>query len=218
MASETVFFSADPARPYRTYVVGSATETTAHGTRARGAFKGRIVDVESCAKYSRSQLRALTDLKNKNIVWSFAWCNLGHVLEIVSPFYDPLDRNEAPRTALHQIANGLSYLHSEDVVHGDLQPRSLVVDRERVMIRGCGAALCCNGPGAVLADDIFDFGRIAFWLWRPHLPLEACSRERLDASPMGVMIAACIDDEQERRPTVTEITVQLRACPGDFMI
>jgi len=116
------------------------------------------------------------DLKHPNIQPYLGFCsNLGPAVALISPYCGHgtiksyLDKNPTASKSqlLREVVSGLGYLHSKEIVHGDLQRRNVLVDDNG------HAVLTDFGRAKMIGDQVFStpFVAGATKYWAPELIL-----------------------------------------------
>ena len=119
-----------------------------HGAMRRRAALKVLPPERSANEYSRARFlreaRASAQLDHPNLVRAFDFDQEGEVAFLVMEFVDgvtfhdlvarsgPLEPNRAAHY-LWQSANGLSYLHDRGMIHRDVKPANVLVDRQGVV-------------------------------------------------------------------------------------
>ena len=120
-------------------------------------------DLNRLIKLDHPNVMKILDVEeDKNIVWMMmAFCELGDLNHVYKT------RDVLPETSLEvmkQIMAGISYLHSQDVVHRDIKPGNILVAAElplQILLADFDVSKCLN-PEVVTSLMTSNVGTLAF--------------------------------------------------------
>ena len=153
---------------------------------------------------------------------------------------DLADRDEvlSPREAVRitrDVASALSYAHSMDMVHRDVKPSNIMLDREgRTVLTDFGIAKLLGGtrftgtgalvgtPGYIspeqamgkgqdVRSDIYSLGAVFFQLVTGHLPYEADSAAAILLKHLGDPVPVASEVNPELSPVVDRVIAKAMA-------
>ncbi len=133
---------------------------------------GRKLAVSACeaTKDNLNELRLLKRLTHPCIVEVLASCEDGKHLITVMKLMTPLDKlvpltHDNSKSVMKDVLNGLLYLHSQEILHGDVKPDNILVEGLPLRAQLCdfGCALqkkkiraCHSGTLAYVAPEVLD--------------------------------------------------------------
>ncbi|KAF7763880.1 hypothetical protein Agabi119p4_8417 [Agaricus bisporus var. burnettii] len=120
----------------------------------RGHYKGQVICLKVVRIYQKSKVE---DLLKAHAREAILWSSLDH--PNIVPFYGIFYLEKKERICLvspwmnmvYEIANGLQYLHSQNIVHGDLKGRNVLIDNH------LHACLADFGLSTIVTDETLGF-------------------------------------------------------------
>lgn len=123
------------------------------------------------SKIALNEINMLSKLEHPNIVKYYDWCitrqtvedkpsaemliymeymNQGSIRQLIDRF-GPFRNEEVLSNYARQILNGLNYLHSQNVIHGDIKAANILTDRNaNIKLSDFGASKLVDGIPADL--------------------------------------------------------------------
>jgi serine/threonine protein kinase len=135
-------------------------------------------------------LKHLAENGNINVQWRVCF----YFFSLGSPFLLALISSSSFSYQLFEIAQGLAYLHSQDIIHGDLRGTNILVDNKgHACLADFGLAVFSN---ATLANQSSQHGGSVRWMGPELLYPQSCGLEyfqRTFANDVYSFACVCIE-------------------------
>ncbi|KAK1235564.1 hypothetical protein PQX77_001205 [Marasmius sp. AFHP31] len=193
-------------------------------------FKGKIGDMDVSVKAPKEQHRPDDKQLETFLQQAIVWRRLEHqnVLPFLGLYYfdearsrvclvSPWMENSAeqsdvePEDLLKGAAAGLLHLHSQKVVHGDLNLSNIFIDSAGISRIGDLGLPQLLGKAADKSEDVYRFGRLSLELFGGTISKakDGPCRPLNMSNPMWDVVKKCLNTTPSRRPGASDIVEAL---------